>query len=139
MPNHWILKSDADSYGFDQLLRDGRTTWDGVSNPVALKHIRSMVPGDRLLIYHSGAGKELVGLARVVSSPYQDPKQKDSKLAVVDIEVDRRLPRTVSLKAIQAEPGFAELPLVRMPRLSVIPVPEDQWKKLLAMAGALPE
>jgi predicted RNA-binding protein with PUA-like domain len=135
VPNHWILKSDADSYGFDQLQQDGRTTWDGVSNPVALKHIRSMKPGDPLLIYHSGAGKELVGLARVASPPYQDPRQQDSKLTVVDIEVDRRLPQTVSLAAIKADPSFADLPLVRMPRLSVIPVPEHQWKKLLGMAG----
>src|SRR3954451_18336356 len=97
MPNHWILKSDAESYGFDQLLRDGRTTWDGVSNAVALQHIRSMAPGDQLLIYHSGVGKELVGLARVTSSPYPDPKQSDPKLMVVDIEVGKRLPRTVSL------------------------------------------
>jgi predicted RNA-binding protein with PUA-like domain len=135
VPNHWILKSDADSYGFDQLLRDGRTTWDGVSNAVALKHIRSMAPGDSLLIYHSGEEKELVGLARVAGSPYADPKQKDPKLTVVDVEVDRRLPKTVSLAAIKADPFFADLPLVRMPRLSVIPVPEPQWKKLLAMGG----
>jgi predicted RNA-binding protein with PUA-like domain len=136
MPNHWILKSDAESYGFDQLLRDGRTTWDGVSNPVALKHIRAMAPGDPLLIYHSGAGKELVGLARVVGSPYPDPKRNDPKLTVVDLEVGKRLPKTVPLAAIKADPFFADLPLVRMPRLSVIPVPELQWKKLLVMAGA---
>jgi predicted RNA-binding protein with PUA-like domain len=134
--NRWILKTDSDVYPFDQLERERRAVWDGVSNPVALKHIRSMAPGDPLMIYHSGATKEIVGLARVTSDPYHDPKRKDPKLAVVDIEVDRRLPRTVSLAAIKAEPGFADLALVRQPRLSVIPVPEAQWKKLLAMAGA---
>jgi predicted RNA-binding protein with PUA-like domain len=133
--NRWILKTDSDVYPFDQLERERQAVWDGVSNPVALKHIRSMAPGDPLMIYHSGATKEIVGLAHVTSDPYQDPKQKDPKLAVVDIEVDRRLPRTVSLAAIKADPGFADLALVRQPRLSVIPVPEAQWKKLLAMAG----
>jgi predicted RNA-binding protein with PUA-like domain len=131
--NYWILKSDAASYGFDQLRQDGRTPWDGVSNPVALKHIRSMAPGDPALIYHSGEGKELVGLARVASAPYPDPK--DPKLTVVDIEADRPLPRRVTLATIKADPAFAALPLVRQPRLSVIPVPEAQWRKLLALAG----
>jgi predicted RNA-binding protein with PUA-like domain len=132
--NRWILKTDSDVYPFDQLERERKAVWDGVSNPVALKHIRSMTPGDPLLIYHSGATKEIVGLARVTSAPYTDPKRSDPKLAVVDIEVERRLPRTVSLAAIKADPSFAELALVRQPRLSVIPVPEPQWKKLLAMA-----
>lgn len=133
--NHWILKTDADVYPFDQLERERKTVWDGVSNAVALKHIRSMAPGDPLLIYHSGDGKELVGLARVTSPPYQDPKQNDPKLVVVDIEVGRRLPKTVSLAAIKADRFFADLGLVRMSRLSVSPVPEPQWKKLLVMAG----
>jgi predicted RNA-binding protein with PUA-like domain len=133
--NRWILKTDSAVYPFEQLERERRAVWDGVSNPVALKHIRSMAPGDPLLIYHSGATKEIVGLARVASQPYQDPKHKDPKLAVVDVEVDRRLPKGVSLAAIKADPGFADSPLVRMPRLSVIPVPEQQWNKLLAMAG----
>jgi predicted RNA-binding protein with PUA-like domain len=133
--NRWILKTDSDVYPFEQLEQERRAVWDGVSNPVALRHIRSMAPGDLLMIYHSGATKEIVGLARVASQPYQDPKQKDPKLAVVDIEVDRRLPRTVSLAAIKADPAFADLAIVRQPRLSVIPVPETQWKKLLTMAG----
>jgi predicted RNA-binding protein with PUA-like domain len=134
--NRWILKTDSDVYPFDQLERERKAVWDGVSNPVALKHIRSMTPGDPLLIYHSGVTKEIVGLARVTSAPYTDPKRGDPKLTVVDIEVERRLPRTVSLAAIKAEPSFAQLALVRQPRLSVIPVPESQWKKLLAMAGS---
>jgi predicted RNA-binding protein with PUA-like domain len=133
--NRWILKTDSDVYPFDQLERERQAVWDGVSNPVALKHIRSMAPGDALLIYHSGAKKELVGLARVTSAPYPDPKGRDPKLMVVDIEVDRRLPQTVSLAAIKADPAFADLAVVRAPRLSVIPVPEPQWKKLLGMAG----
>jgi predicted RNA-binding protein with PUA-like domain len=133
--NRWILKTDADVYPFEQLEQERKAVWDGVSNPLALSHIRSMAPGDPALIYHSGQGKELVGLARITSAPYQDPKQKDPKLAVVELEVERRLPKRVSLSTIKADPFFADLGLVRMSRLSVIPVPEAQWKKLLAMAG----
>jgi predicted RNA-binding protein with PUA-like domain len=133
--NRWILKTDSDVYPFEQLEQERRAVWDGVSNPVALRHIRSMAPGDQLFIYHSGATKEIVGLARVVSNPYPDPKKQDSKLVVVDVEAGRRLPRTVPLSSIKADPFFADLPLVRQPRLSVIPVPEAQWEKLMEMAG----
>jgi predicted RNA-binding protein with PUA-like domain len=134
--NRWILKTDSDVYPYDQLERERRAVWDGVSNPVALKHMRSMAPGDPVMIYHSGATKEIVGLARVTRAAYPDPKGGDPKLVVVDIEVDRRLPRSVTLAAIKADATFADLALVRQPRLSVIPVPEPQWKRLLAMAGA---
>jgi predicted RNA-binding protein with PUA-like domain len=133
--NRWILKTDADVYPFEQLEREHRAVWDGVSNPVALRHIRSMAEGDPLMIYHSGATKEIVGLARVVSAPYPDPKHPDGKLTVVEIEAGRRLPQTVSLKTIKAEPALADLALVRQPRLSVIPVPEPQWNRLLTMGG----
>ena len=133
--NRWILKTDSDVYPYDQLERERRAVWDGVSNPVALKHMRSMAAGDPLLIYHSGATKEIVGLARVTRAAYPDPKAGDPKLVVVDVEAERRLPRTVSLAAIKADPAFADLPLVRQPRLSVIPVPEPHWEKLLVMAG----
>ncbi len=131
--NRWILKTDSDVYPYDQLERERRAVWDGVSNPVALKHMRSMAEGDPLMIYHSGATKEIVGLALVTRAAYPDPT--NPKLVVVDIAVDRRLPRAVSLAAIKADAAFADLALVRQPRLSVIPVPEPQWKKLMAMAG----
>jgi predicted RNA-binding protein with PUA-like domain len=133
--SYWILKTDSDVYPFEQLERERTATWDGVSNAVALRHIRSMRPGDPLMIYHSGATKEIVGLAHVTSEPYPDPHQKDSKLAVVDVAVDRRLPRPVSLATIKGDPAFAALALVRQPRLSVIPVPEAEWKRLLSLAG----
>ncbi len=132
---YWILKTDADTYPFDQLERERHAVWDGVTNALALKHIRSMAPGDGALIYHSNVGKELVGLARISSAPYPDPKRKDPKLVVVDLEVDRSLPRRVPLADIKADPAFADLALVRMSRLSVIPVPPEQWSKLLAMGG----
>jgi predicted RNA-binding protein with PUA-like domain len=134
--NYWILKTDADTYAFDQLARDRRTVWDGVSNALALKNIRSMAKGDQLFIYHSGDDKALVGLARVVSDPYPDPKAKDPKLYVVDVEAGERLARPVTLAEVKADPAFADLGLVRMSRLSVIPVPADQWKRLLGMSKA---
>jgi len=132
---YWILKTDADTYPYDQLERERRTVWDGVSNALALKHIRSMAAGDSALIYHSNVGKELVGLARVVTAPYPDPKHNDPKLLVVDLEADRRLPRSVSLATVKADPRFANLALVRMSRLSVIPVPGEQWTELLKLGG----
>ncbi len=135
VPNYWILKTDADTYPFDQLERERRTVWDGVSNALALKHLRGMAAGDRLLIYHSGDNKALVGLARVAGAPYADPKRDDAKLTVVDVEVEGRLPRPVTLAEVKADPAFADLGLVRMSRLSVIPVPEEQWRRLLAMGG----
>jgi len=133
--NYWILKTDADTYAFDDLVRERRAVWDGVSNALALKHIRSMAAGDQVFIYHSGDEKALVGLARIVSDPYPDPKTKDPRLYVVDIEAADRLARPVTLAEIKADPAFAELGLVRMSRLSVIPVPAEQWKRLLKMAS----
>jgi predicted RNA-binding protein with PUA-like domain len=134
--NYWILKTDADTYPFDQLARDRRTVWDGVSNALALKHIRSMAKGDQLFIYHSGDDKALVGLAQVASDPYPDPKAKDPRLYVVDVEAGERLARPVTLAEVKADPAFADLGLVRMSRLSVIPVPAEQWKRLLGMSKA---
>jgi predicted RNA-binding protein with PUA-like domain len=134
--NYWILKTDADTYPFDQLARDRRTVWDGVSNALALKHIRSMAKGDQLFIYHSGDDKALVGLARVASDPYPDPKARDPRLYVVDVEAGERLARPVTLAEVKADPAFADLGLVRMSRLSVIPVPAEQWKSLLGMSKA---
>lgn len=134
-PRYWILKTEPSAYSYDQLERDGRTVWDGISNAQALIHLRSMKAGDRALVYHSGGPKELVGLARIATAAYPDPKAGDPKLVVVDIAADRRLPRPVPLAAIKADPVFAELGLVRQSRLSVVPVPPDRWRRLLAMAG----
>jgi predicted RNA-binding protein with PUA-like domain len=134
MAGYWILKTDADTYPFDRLVSERRAVWDGVSNALALKHIRSMAKGDHAFIYHSGDEKALVGLARIVSDPYPDPKSDDPKLAVVDVEAGDWLAHPVTLAAIKADPAFAELGLVRMSRLSVVPVPADQWKRLLSLA-----
>jgi predicted RNA-binding protein with PUA-like domain len=133
MARHWVLKTEPSEYAFADLVRERRTRWEGVSNPVALKHLRSMLEGDDALIYHTGSEKAAVGLARIASAPYPDPS--DPKLVVVDIEAGQPLARPVTLAQIKAEPSFAELGLVRVPRLSVVPVEPGQWKRLLAMAG----
>lgn len=133
MPNYWILKTEPSSYSFDRLVTERRAVWDGVSNALALKHLRSMAKGDQTFIYHTGDEKALVSLARIASDPYADPK--DDKLTVVDVEAGDRLPTPVTLAAVKADPAFAQLGLVRMSRLSVIPVPPDLWKRLLGMGG----
>lgn len=135
MPAYWILKTEPSTYSFDRLVSERRAVWDGVTNALALKHIRSMAKGDHAGIYHTGDEKALVGLARIASGPYPDPKGDDPKLTVVDIEAGGRLAHPVTLATIKADPAFAELALVRMPRLSVVPVPPDLWKRLLAMGG----
>jgi predicted RNA-binding protein with PUA-like domain len=134
MPAYWILKTEPSTYSFDQLEQDGRTVWEGVKNAQALIHIRNMQAGDQALIYHSGAGKSLVGTARIATGPYPDPSAGDPRLVVVDIEAGRRLAREVPLSEIKADPAFADLGLVRQGRLSVVPVPPDQWKRLVAMS-----
>jgi predicted RNA-binding protein with PUA-like domain len=135
MPNRWLFKSDPDDYGYGHLERDGKAVWDGVSNNLALKHLRSIKKGDAILIYHTGDEKAIVGLAEAVSDPYPDPKAADSKLVVVDIKPKQRVKRAVTLAEVKQDPAFASFPLVRMARLSVMPVGEQEWKKLAAMSG----
>ena len=130
--NYWILKTEPSTYSFDDLKKAGSTVWDGVKNPVALKHIRAMQPGDQVLIYHTGDEKSIVGHAEITSAAYPDPQSKD--LAVVNLRAGKSVSRPVTLAAIKADPAFAELGLVRMGRLSVVPATEAQWKRLVAMS-----
>lgn len=129
----WILKTEPSAYSFDDLVRQGRAVWDGVTNPLALKHLRSMREGDEVLIYHTGGEKAAVGLSEVVGAPYPDPE--NAKLTVVDLRPVKRLPRAVTLAEIRAAAALKDLALVRMPRLSVVPANAAQWKALLRMAG----
>ena len=127
---NWLFKSDPDVYGFQHLEKDKQTVWDGVSNNLALKHLRACKKGDRVLIYHSGEEKAIVGLAEVVKDPYPDPKQKNEKLAVVEIKALKRLPKPVTLAEIKARKEFADFLLVRMSRLSVMPVSDAHWNEI---------
>ncbi|MGH9396330.1 MAG: EVE domain-containing protein [Terriglobia bacterium] len=136
MPAKWLLKSDPDCYSFADLSRDKQTVWDGVSNNLALKNLRAARRGDLALIYHTGDEKCLVGLAEIMSEPYPDPKQKDPKLAVVDLEAREALPRRITLDEVKKQSALGGFALVRLPRLSIMPVTEEQWKILMKLAGA---
>jgi len=135
MAGRWIVKSDPDAYGFDDLLKEGDATWDGVKNPLALKHMRSMAAGDEVLVYETGGVKAVVGTARVTRAARPDPKRKDPRLVVVGLAVGGRLYRPVGLAAIKADPVFRDLALVKIPRLSVMPVSERQWLRLLELGS----
>lgn len=131
MPNYWLLKTEPSTYGYPDLERDRRGVWDGVANPVALRHLRSMAVGDRCFIYHTGDEKRIVGIATVTRAAYPDPKAGDPKLVVVDLEAVERVARPVSLAEIKADGRFADWELVRIARLSVMPVSADRWKAIL--------
>ena len=131
---YWLLKSEPSTYSYSDLERDKKTTWDGVSNNLALKHLRSMKKGDLAFIYHSGDEKAIVGIAEINSNPYPDPKQQDDKLVVVDLKAKEKLKNPVTLAAVKAEKEFGQFELVRMSRLSVMPVAAPLWKTLLAMS-----
>jgi predicted RNA-binding protein with PUA-like domain len=130
---HWLFKSDPEAYGLDDLERDKKTTWDGVRNPLALRHLRGAKKGDSVFIYHSGEQKAIVGEAEIIKEAYLDPKKKDPKLFVVDIQFVKRVKRPVTLSEVKARKEFADFPLVRMSRLSVMPVTDAQWKSLSKM------
>lgn len=135
MPAHWILKTEPSTYGWSDLERERTAIWDGVRNPVALKHLAAMRPGDDALIYHTGDEKAVVGVARVTKAAWPDPKAGDSRLLVVEVTAVRRLARPVPLAEIKADPLFADSPLVRQGRLSVVPVTDAQLARLTAMSA----
>jgi predicted RNA-binding protein with PUA-like domain len=131
----WLLKTEPSDYSFADLERAGRARWDGVQNPLAQKHLHAIRADDEVLVYHTGAEKAVIGLARAASDAYPDPASKNSKLAVVDLTPVRRLARPVTLAAIKAEHAFAGWELVKMSRLSVMPVPDELWRRVLQLGG----
>ncbi len=130
---YWLLKSEPESYGWDDLVRAGRTEWDGVRNAAAAGHLRAMQPGDSALFYHSGKDKAAVGIATITRSAKADGD--DGRWVSVEIAPDRPLPRPVTLAAMKAEAKLAALPMLRQSRLSVSPVGEAEWAALMTMAG----
>lgn len=124
----WLLKTEPNDYSYDDLEKDAQTRWDGVSNPAALKNIRSMEVGDKAFLYHTGKEKAVVGVVEVVKAPYPDPEKKSDKLVVVDIKAKKRLARPVTLAEMKALPAFEGSPLVKQGRLSVVPLTAKQWK-----------
>jgi predicted RNA-binding protein with PUA-like domain len=132
---YWLLKSEPQDYSYADLARDGRGVWDGVKNPLALKYLRTMQPKDSLFIYHTGKERQIVGVAQVITLPYPDPKQNDPKLVVVDIVPVRSLPQPVTLQQIKQDAHFTNFELIRLPRLSVVPVSVEHWQRILDLAG----
>jgi predicted RNA-binding protein with PUA-like domain len=132
--NRWLLKTEPDCYAWEDLERDKQTVWDGISNALALKHLRTMRKGDLALIYHTADQRAAIGVATVVSNPYVDPKAGDDRLVVVDLKIKKKLPQPVSLSDIKADPAFAGWDLLRISRLGVVPVPEAMWKRIETLA-----
>ncbi|MBM2839621.1 MAG: hypothetical protein HW412_149 [Bacteroidetes bacterium] len=131
---YWLLKTEPSTYSYADLEQAKSARWDGVTNNLALKHIRSMEKGDLAFIYHTGDEKSIVGVAEIISAPYPDPKANDPKIVVIDLKPRERLKNPVQLSAIKARKEFADFALVRIGRLSVMPVSASQWKMLLAMS-----
>ena len=131
----FLVKTEPGTYSFEDLVRDNRTVWDGVSNPAALKHLASIRKGDTVIVYHTGGEKQAVGLAVAASDAYPDPKLKDPKRPVVDLAADRPLPEPVTLAQVKADPVLKGTDLARLPRLSVMPFSEPHFKRLLRLAG----
>jgi predicted RNA-binding protein with PUA-like domain len=129
---HWLMKSEPGVYSWDQLVRDKSTEWDGVRNPTARIHLKAMKKGDEAFFYHSGEERQVVGIMRVTREAQPDPK--DAKWVSVAVEAVQPL-APVTLKAIKAEPKLAKMELVRLSRLSVSPVRDEEWAKVLEMAG----
>jgi predicted RNA-binding protein with PUA-like domain len=133
---HWLFKEEPDHYCFADLQRDGRTRWDGVTNALARQHLRKVKRGDRILFYHTGKVKAVVGLMRAASDAATDPDGDDPKAVTVEVEPERELHQSVSLEQIRKDPAFAGWELVRLPRLSVMPVTAVQWKRVLELSEA---
>lgn len=132
---NFLFKEEPSNYSYDDLARDGRTSWTGVKNPLAQKHLRSVKKGDRIFFYHTGDEKSVVGIAKAAGDAYLDPADKTGKLHAVDVVPMKKLKTPVTLASIKADTFFADFPLTRMPRLSVMPVNEDQWDRIVEMSG----
>jgi predicted RNA-binding protein with PUA-like domain len=127
---YWLLKTEPDCYSWSDLTRDKKTVWDGITNALALKHMRTMKKGDLALVYHTGDERAALGIAQITSEAYPDPKADDPRHVVVDVKLKGQLKQPVSLDTIKADPAFAGFDLIRNGRLGVVPVPELMWKRI---------
>ena len=133
---NWLFKEEPTHYSFDALVGDKKTVWSGVKNPLAQKHLRAVRKGDRIFYYHTGDEKAIVGIAKALGDAYSDPKDKAGKQSVVDVAPSGKMPRPVTLAEIKADPAFNDFPLVRISRLSVMPVTDAEWQRIEQLAGA---
>ncbi len=132
---YWLVKSEPSTYGWDHLVKDKKTSWDGVRNYAARNHLKAMKKGDEVLFYHSNEGMEIVGIAKVEKEFYQDPTTADSNWVVVDLKPSQKLKNPVSLVQIKSDKRLEEMALVRLGRLSIQPVTEKEWKIIMELAG----
>ncbi len=132
---YWLVKSEPDTYSFDDLVRDGQTVWDGVRNNAAALNLKAMKVGDEVLFYHSGSGPAAVGVAKVTRQAFPDPGDASGRFVAVEIAPVRPLKRPVTLAEVKARPELGDMKIVRQSRLSVSPVTAEEWSTLLAMAG----
>lgn len=133
--NYWLMKSEPGAYSWDDLLNDGRTIWDGVRNYQARNNMKLMKKGDQVLFYHSVKEKQVVGLAQVINESYQDPTTDDNRWVVVDVVPKKTLPQPVTLKEIKADESLSDIALVKQSRLSVLPLKEFEFRRILDKAG----
>ena len=132
---HWLIKSEPETYSWDQLVKDRQTRWDGIRNYAARLHLRAMKKGDELFFYHSNKGMEIVGIGAVVREAYPDPTADDGDWAAVDVKAVKKLQKAVSLEQIKKEKKLANMALVRIGRLSVQPVTDEEWNIILKMGS----
>lgn len=132
---NWLVKSEPNTYSFEDLQRDGRTVWDGVRNNAAALHLKAMKPGDEVLFYHSQEGLAVVGIARVSKPAFPDASDPTGRFVAVELEPVRSLKGPVTLAAMKANPALAEMAMLRQSRLSVSPVTPEEWAAILKMAG----
>ena len=135
---NWLFKEEPTHYSYDDFVKDGTTVWSGVKNPVAQRHLHAVKKGDRIFYYHTGNEKSIVGIAKAIGNAYPDPKDKTGRLAVVDIAPVKKLKRPVTLKEVKAEPAFKDFPLVRISRLSVMPVTDGEWSRIEQLSTSTP-
>jgi predicted RNA-binding protein with PUA-like domain len=132
---YWLVKSEPNTYSWDQFQKDGKTFWDGVRNYAARLHLKAMKKDDEVLFYHSNEGLEIVGIAKVIKEHYQDPTTDDDAWVEVDLKPVKKLKKPVSLPQIKKDKRLADMALIRLGRLSVQPVKDSEWKIIMEMAG----
>jgi len=131
---NWLFKEEPTHYSYDDLVRDGKTSWTGVKNPVAQRHLRSVKKGDKIFFYHTGDEKAVIGVCRAAADAYPDPADTSGKLYAVDVEPVKKLKSPVTLAAIKMDRMFANHPIARVPRLSVMPFSTEEWDHILELS-----
>ncbi len=132
---YWLVKSEPSIYGWDQFAKDGKTVWDGIRNYAARNNLKAMKKGDEVFFYHSNEGLEIVGIAKVIKEAYQDPSTDEEAWVVVDLKPVKKFKKPVTLQQMKADKRLSHMALIRIGRLSVQPVTNDEWKLIMEMAG----